>query len=123
MYGQMSDIFYNDINSGEVTYYSNVHVSLLDHDMFKDKQHIFYTLTLEYGDTIIKQIDKLGANDVSIGKESYSYLLHPILTIFSPSTGKKNVLDRIHFSEDLLADFSRIEKYYEKMGRALRMYF
>ena len=123
MYGQMSDIFYHDINSGEVTYYSNVHLSLLDHHMFKDKQHTFYTLTLEYGDTIIKQIDKLGANDVSIGKESYSYLLHPILTIYSPSTGKRDLLDQVHFSEDLLADFSRNEKYYEKMGRALRMYF
>jgi hypothetical protein len=123
MYGQMSDIFYHDINSEEVKYYSNVHLSLLDHPMFKDKQHTFYTLTLEYGDTIIKQIDNLGANDVSIGKESYSYLLHPILSIFSSSTGKKDLLDRVHFSEDLLADFSRNEKYYEKMGRSLRMFF
>lgn len=123
MYGQMSDIFYHDIKNGEVVYYLNVHGSLLDNPIFKDIHHTFYTLTLEYGDTIIKQIDKLGANDVSIGKESYSYLLHPILNIYTPSDSGKTLVEKVHFSEDLLADFSNKNKYYEKMGRTLRMFF
>lgn len=121
MYGQMSDIFYHDMNKGEVVYYSNVHRSLVTHPMFQEKNHYFYGLTFQYGDIIIKEIDKLGRNDVSIGKECISYLLHPILTVFSPQY--KNLVDQVHFSEDLLADFSNKEKYYEKMGRALRMFF
>ena len=124
MYGKMCDIFYHDIKNGEVTYYSNVHINLLNSQMFKEINHYFYSLTFEYGKTLITNIEELGRNEVTIGKESHSLLLHPILNILLPdANGQKNLVERVHFSDDLLADFSNREKYYEKMGRTLRMFF
>lgn len=123
MYGQMSDIFYHDMKNGEVVYYSNVHKSIAFNEIFKDKNHYFYSLTLEYGDILVKNIDEFGRNDVVVGKESHSYLLHPILSIYTPSNSGKTLIEKVHFSEDLLADFSSKDKYYEKMGRSLRMFF
>jgi thioredoxin reductase len=123
MYGKMSDIFYHDMKNGEVVYYSNVHSNLLNTPIFREINHCFYRVTLEYGQTLVTNIKELGRNDVVVGKESHSYLLHPVLSIFLPdANGERTLVDRVHFSEDLLADFSANDMYYEKMGRALRMF-
>jgi hypothetical protein len=123
MNGYMCDIFFYEIGTKKVSYYSNVHATLIENSIFNEGNKIIYIMTLEYGNKDLVKMDELKVKYPSTGEESNSNFLHPVLSIFSSSNGRKLLLDRVHFSEDLLNDFSHKEKYYEKMGRALRMFF
>lgn len=115
MYGYMCDMFY--MENGEIIYYNNVTIPFFDNRHFKpDNQYAI--LTLEYGSKKITKTDEFGRLVSSIGKESASVLLHPVLRILN----KEKLIDEVHFDEDLYANFSSNDKYVEKMKRTLRMF-
>lgn len=118
MYGYMCDMFYKDAT--EFQYIRDVPIHHYHSDSSNWSEHIsMFLLTLEYGDTPVTDIYKLGIRTTSIGKESRATLLHPVLRIFQ----KKKLVDEVHFDEDLFTNFSDNSMYVEKMHRTLRMFF
>jgi thioredoxin reductase len=110
MYGQLCDIFF--LKDSTYTYYNDVTTS------FRPAAD-FFMLTLEYGTNLITDIKALGKKISRVGKESESPLLHPVLRVFK----KRELVDEIHFDEDILANFSSKSRYEEKLERTLRMFF
>ena len=61
----------------------------------------------------------VGIKVSSIGSESKSTLLHPVITIV-----KNNlvIIDIVHFDEDIFANYQDESKYYFKIMRMLHMF-
>jgi hypothetical protein len=120
MYGQICDIFYISAED-TIQYYNNVTVQFLQSPfLLKTDATLFFMITLEYGKTDITDTTRIGGRVTTIGKESNSVLLHPVLRVFN----RDALIDEIHFDEDLLADFSTdTKKYKEKLNRSLKMFF
>lgn len=80
---------------------------------------IQFILTLEYGRSEVTNLYDLGVYKSGTGYENYSSLLHPVLRIL---TNTNELVDVIHFDEDLVADFSSETKYFNKFLRIFKIY-
>jgi hypothetical protein len=81
---------------------------------------MLFTLTLEYGSQYNPDIDKLGLATVTMGHESKSNLIHPVLKIYS--TLMEKYIDIIHFDEDLFANFNHDIKYRNRLEKIIKSY-
>ena len=119
MYGHICDFFYYDYLKKEIIYYNNVNLTSVYSKYIDYNSDIFMILTLEYGSDNITDFTKLGKKMSSIGSEAKANLLHPIITVV---TKANKMIDRIHFDEDLFADFSHKDLYLKKIMRTMKMY-
>ena len=114
MYGQMCDLISYDPKTKKYTYVNNVSIS------HPRKEGVYFILTLEYGKKPVIDLPKLGENRpfaLEKGKEAYSNLLHPILRIVNTE-----VIDEIHFEENILANFTDMTTYKDKFIRCFKAF-
>ena len=123
MYGQLADIFIWDPTKKDIVYMNGVHREFIQSDS-KDTKIIYFVLTLEYSDQHVTDVYKIGGRTTDIGIESHAKLLHPILRVLKKNEGGGNydIIDIIHFDEDLFADFTDKKRYADKLTRTLRMF-
>ena len=76
-------------------------------------------LTLEYSDEKNFDLRTIGTKKSDIGSESKSTFLHPIITVYNNFC---NVIDIIHFDENLILDFTNRNLYFNKIRRTLIMF-
>ena len=121
MYGQMCDIFLYNRKDGSFLYYNNMTTLSLTTDTFPKGDTIYFLLKFEYGSRVtnIMQIGEGTPFPTNKGREIYSILLHPVLQVF---TGDKKLIDEIHFSEDILANFTETSQYHDKFLRTIKMF-
>lgn len=119
MFGVLSDVFYYNISKKEILYCENIQ-SEYNIGYYKDKI-ILFSLTLDYGH---RETDMaiLGIKLSSLGNESASTFLHPIIKIYQIENEEKILLDIVHFDEDLFAKFLSKSMYYDKLVRLLNSY-
>ena len=115
MYGQLADFFY--IQGDTIHYIQDI---VADYANSPDHSYDRYSflLMLEYGKDILTDIYEFGEKRSGVGTECKSTLLHPVLRIFD----KSQLIDIVHFDEDLLANYRFKEKYGEKFERTLKAY-
>jgi len=117
MFGFLSDIFYYNIEEKNIIYFENVPIN--SHKPYKKENQLFFILTLEYGNKETN-ILKIGKKVSSIGTESKSTLIHPVIKIYN--SYPTSLIDIVHFDEDLFAEYTDISKYYDKLFRLLKSY-
>ena len=117
MHGLLGDIFYYNSKSKIIDYYSNVYLNS-QFELNKNEFDFVFCLSLEYG-KIVTDITEFDKTYSSLGKESASTFLHPILKIFN----KKDIIDIIHFDENLFAKFETKIKYLDRFVRLFKAYF
>jgi hypothetical protein len=114
MFYYINDIFYFNIQSKNIVYYKNIKKNLeLENDY-----NLYFTLSLEFGPKVTNILE-IGNPTTSIGTETNSVLIHPIIRIF---TNQKVCIDVVHFDEDLFAEFHDASKYFYKLLRTLKPY-
>lgn len=107
MYGVLNDLFYFDKVNKEIIYYESITKEcVLQLNLKMEKYNL---LNLTYGDKVY-DITKLGNFD----KYNPSFL-HPEILLFQNS----NLIDKIIFEEDLVADFKN-KSFYDKIQRTLK---
>jgi hypothetical protein len=87
---------------------------------------------LEYGDKTITDYKRFGLLESSIGTESKSTLLHPVLRMieYNGSLKPNNLqlekhpamIEEFHFDEDLFAEYGDKHKYRAKLERCLSIF-
>jgi hypothetical protein len=117
MFEYLSDILYYDLNEKKIEYYLNIPINC--HVPKQKSNTLFFQITLEYGDKITNILE-IGSKKSNIGSESKSVLIHPVLRIFN--SYPLQLIDVIHFDEDLFAEYTDINKYHDKLYRALKSY-
>lgn len=140
MHGQLCDIFY--VYDNQFIYYEHVPLSYICTSINSkiDIPNTFiFVLTLEYGYKVESDLKLIGKRTTDIGTESNAILLHPILRIFNNANkdfGKykdfyptydnlkliSNLVNIIHFDEDLLTNFTNKQIYLEKFFRIINSY-
>jgi hypothetical protein len=118
MFGVVSDIIYYNVKNKKITYFHNIPFNA--HIPIQDNNHLFFVITLEYGDNKVTDIFKIGRKVSSIGTESNSTLIHPVIKIYN--SYPYYLIDIIHFDEDLFAEFNDKNKYYNKLFRIIKSY-
>jgi pyruvate/2-oxoglutarate dehydrogenase complex dihydrolipoamide dehydrogenase (E3) component len=117
MFGLLGDIFYLDINEKKIIYFEGVPIN--SHKPIIKTDTLFFVLTLEYGKKIT-EISEIGKKVSNIGTESHSTLIHPVIKIYN--SYPLELIDVVHFDEDLFAEYVDRSKYYEKLFRTLKVY-
>ena len=117
MFDYIGDIFYYNIDNKEIYYYMNIPINMHKPSIIKNT--IYFEITLQYGDKITN-INSIGRKMSTIGSESKSILLHPVIKIFQSLPFQ--LLDIVHLDEDLFSEFIYIEKYHNKIYRLLKSY-
>ena len=115
MFGILCDKFVYKKNVPNIRYIMDV----IPEMPIQSDYDIQFILTLDYGKTEVTNIYELGKYKSGIGYENMSSLLHPILKIIS---NKNEIIDIIHFDEDLVADFSSEIKYFNRFLRIFKIY-
>ena len=135
MYGQICDFFYYDNEVNEILYYDDINIHFVLNNYFPMKTDKFFIVSLDYGEKKITDIYEFGKFIPPVGSESTGTLLHPTLKVYTynekflyDNPDKENsahplLIDEIHFNENLLANFSGFEKYFNKLFRSLKMFF
>jgi thioredoxin reductase len=135
MYGQICDFFYLDKETNEILYYDDINISFVLNGYFPMNTDKFFIVSLDYGNKKVTDIGEFGKFIPPVGSESTGSLLHPTLKAYVyderylvDNPDKKNsahplLIDEIHFNENLLANFSGFEKYFNKLFRSLKMFF
>ena len=120
MYGQMCDIFYYNTADDSFVYYNNMTVFSFISNRFP-KGNIYFILKFEYGRPVtnIREIGEAQLFTLDKGKEIFSILLHPVIQVFNTN---KELVDEIHFEEDLLTNFVNPLKYHDKFLRTIKMF-
>jgi hypothetical protein len=120
MYGQMCDIFYYNSADDCFVYYNNMTVFSFISNRFP-KGNIYFILKFEYGRPVtnIREIGEAQLFTLDKGKEIFSILLHPVIQVFNTN---KELIDEIHFEEDLLTNFVNPLKYHDKFLRTIKMF-
>ena len=116
LYGVMGDIFYYNVKEKQLIYYGDVLVNMRNYTFTDDI--ICFILTLEYGERKIENIKELGRRISSVGFENKATLLHPVLKVYN----NKTMVDLVHFDEDLYANFTNPDMYYDKFYRTFKSY-
>jgi thioredoxin reductase len=113
MFGVLADYFYWDKGQKEIVY---IHDVTYDYILDNIPNFItsFSTLKLLYNEEYVYDIRKLGGFDKYNPK-----FLHPEISIINKINNKWNLVDKIIFEEDLVADFKG-KKYQDKIKRALK---
>jgi len=114
MYGQMCDLISYDETMKKYTYMNDISI------LHPRKEGLYFILTLEYGKKPVIDLPKLGENRpfaLERGKEAYSNLLHPILRVVNTE-----VIDEIHFEENILANFTDTLAYKDKFIRCFKAF-
>jgi thioredoxin reductase len=132
MYGQLVDFFYFDVEEKKLHYYLGVNKQFLLANYFKPKTDLLFIVSLEYGDKTITDYKRFGLLESSIGTESKSTLLHPVLRMieYNGSLKPNNLqlekhpamIEEFHFDEDLFAEYGDKQKYRAKLERCLSMF-
>ena len=117
MFGFLGDIFYLDINEKKIIYFEGVPIN--SHNPINKEDNLFFVLTLEYGKKIT-ELSEIGKKVSNIGTESQSTLIHPVIKIYN--SYPLELIDIVHFDEDLFAEYIDRSKYYEKLFRTLKVY-
>ena len=132
MFGFISDIFYYDKYYHKIYYYMNVpkninfgrtiHNFITNNNQIEN-ENIYFVLTLEYGEKVYN-INDIGKKFSSIGNESKSRLIHPIIKVHNPNLDihMDNIIDIQHFDEDLFAEFYDKDKYVHKLFRYIKSF-
>jgi hypothetical protein len=120
MFGTLGDIFVYNMKSKTVSYFTNINTKIDPTSYIDLEFDLIFILTLDYGNKPLEDLYKLGRKFTSIGTEAESTLLHPILKIIKNDF---EMIDLIHFDEDLFADFTNENKYFYKLLRTLKPYF
>lgn len=118
MQGEMCDFFYRG-EDGAFVYYHDVTSPFHESPEFKPTDNYFAMLRLEYGSKIIKEVDNFGKRVSAVGKECESPLIHPVLRVFKD----KQLVDEVHFDEDLYTNFTSKYRYEDKFRRTLLMFY
>ncbi len=140
MHGQLCDMFYKI--DDKFLYYEGVPLSYIctnkNSKIYLPNTYIF-VITLEYGKRIESDLKLIGTRTTSIGTESGSLLLHPVLRVYKNEEKIFNdedifypnyenlikvsfVSDIVHFDEDLLTDFTNDVKYKNRFYRIIKGY-
>jgi hypothetical protein len=100
MYGILCDIIVYNKKEKKIVYYHNTNAFIKnrDHDDI-----IYIKIVLEYGDRISDINEITHAHGHIKGHESKAHLIHPIIQIYDNNI---QMLESIHFKEDILANFS-----------------
>jgi hypothetical protein len=130
MFGYMMDLIVYNPAKKEFTYINDIHREFLS-TKAPDETLTYFTLSLEYSTAenhwwlesrkTVRDISMLGVKVSSLGKESRSTLIHPVLRAFKDRPNK-TMIDEIHFDEELYAKFFSKEDYLDKMIRSLKMF-
>ena len=115
MFGIIIDTFCYNVKDKQIIYYKNVTTLIED---INSNYDIKFQLSLEYGNDHNYYIPKIGLKFSSIGTESSSSLLHPIIRVFK----KSKLIDVMHLDEDLLTEFTKHEIYHDRIFRFLKSY-
>jgi thioredoxin reductase len=126
MYGQLGDIFIYDPSKGDITYFNHVPPPFLDSIPRKpNPNQIIFLLMLVYGEPVT-EIGNLGRKKSGIGSEEQARLLHPVIRVIRESPekgGEKELIDDFHLDEDLIANFTKKEIYYDRLVRFFAGFF
>jgi len=121
MYGQLSDIFF--FQDEKFIYFNDVPQNFHETIIIPVPNRIYFVLTLEYGKSIITDINELGSRVTSLGYENKSTLLHLVINIYTTQHDLRIFkTDEVHFEEDLYAEFNLDFKYKEKIIRTIKMF-
>ena len=120
MYGFLGDIFFLDSESGNIKYYSNVNIGDKGYIFLKNKDpyNFQFSVKLDYG-PVINDITMFDKHFSSLGNESKSTFLHPVLKI---EDSKHTLIDIVHFNENLFAEFTNKAEFFEKFVRTIKSY-
>ena len=121
MHSVICDFFYYDPYNQKFIYYNDITKNfILDNYIKRDEKiNIYFMLTLEYSDEKNFDLRTIGTKKSDIGSESKSTFLHPIITVYNNFC---NVIDIIHFDENLILDFTNRNLYFNKIRRTLIMF-
>jgi hypothetical protein len=126
LYGQLGDIFIYEPSKGEIIYFNNVPPSFLDViPRKKNPNQLIFLLMLEYGKPVT-DIRDLAKKESGIGSEEQARLLHPSIQVFTETAeegGEKKLIDDFHLDEDLVANFTRKDLYYDRLVRFFAGFF
>ena len=117
MHGIIGDIFYLSDDSSTILYYPSICINNA-YSIVKPSYNYYFLLMLEFGKDKVTDYYKLGKRIANIGTESKSTLLHPTICILNKD---KNIIDFIHFDEDILANFTDKQRYSDKLDRVLQL--
>ena len=114
MYGVLKDIYYFNKETNEIIYYEDITIDIFVNIINDNNDNIKHIncLHLVYGDKIY-DVKQLG------GFNKYNpVFLHPEIVICEKNLSI-NIVDKIIFEEDLVADF-KSAKFYDKIKRSLK---
>lgn len=117
MYGVLCDFFTIDYENNLINYFKEVPLNFIKENIIENERYTFI-ISLQYNKEIITDYVSIGIQVSKIGTECRSSLLHLVISVYSG----KNLVDEIHFDEDLLADFSCRTKYTNKIFRTIKMF-
>jgi hypothetical protein len=120
MFGTIGDIFVYNMKLKTVSYFTNININIDPRKYIDFEYDLIFRLTLDYGNKPVEDVYKIGRKFSKVGTEGESTLLHPILEIFRNDF---ELIDLIHFDEDLFAEFTNENKYFYKFLRTLKPYF
>ena len=140
MHSQLCDIFY--LHNDTFIYYEQIPLSYIftyNNDKITLPSTNIFILTLEYGNDLQTDIKKIGSRTTSVGSENKALLIHPVLRIYNNKSNtfgsnhsfypsydtlsqEPELIDIIHFDEDLLTNFTNKDIYLQKFFKIIKGY-
>ena len=124
MHRILGDIICFDKNTKEIKYINDVSTDFfIFNKIFPDNtDKIFITITLEFANEKINDIKSLGLKFSSIGFENKSKYIHPIFRVYNINNKIEKLIEEQHLDEDLNAEFTNNNLYFDRILRILRMF-
>jgi len=126
MHSVLGDIIAFDKITKEIKYVSDVSTNFyfFNNILNNKTDNIFITITLEFSQKKITNIQELGGKFSSIGFENNAKYLHPIFRIydFNNFMVTPRLIEEIHLDEELNAEFLCQKTYYDRIIRILKMF-
>jgi thioredoxin reductase len=124
MHSVIGDILCFDKITKEIKYVNDVSTNfIMFNKIFSSNiDKIFIVITLEFSDEKIFNTLKLGLKFSKIGFENQARYIHPIFRFYEFENNIFNLIEEQHLDEDLEADFTEKEVYYDRILRILRMF-
>jgi thioredoxin reductase len=122
MYSNMVDIFIINTTQNDILYIEDVTQKFAESDVPQPKM-LYGVITLEYGlERPVTDMMTIFGRDTEIGRECKARYIHPVIRVYREKVDREHLVDEIHFDEDLFAKFTDINKYTNKLLRALKMF-